>query len=339
MKIIVDAFGGDNAPLEIMKGCAQAVQELDVDILLTGKEQAIRRVAKQNNISMYRMEIADAPDVLSMTDPAGEIMKSKAESSMGVGLKLLAQGKGDAFLSGGNSGALVMGSSLLIKRIRGIKRASFGAIMPKAEGFMMLMDGGANIECRPEMLQQFGIMGSIYMEKVMNIKNPRVGLVNVGTEEQKGSELQQEAYALLQNSPVNFIGNVEGRDIPDDAADVIVADGFTGNILLKTYEGVGMMVMKQMKDVMTKTTKNKLAALVLKSDFIELKKRMDYNEYGGAPIMGVCKPVFKAHGSSKANTIKNALRLTKSYVETNVIDVITKSIQDLNARQMASQKG
>lgn len=339
MKIIVDAFGGDNAPLEIMKGCAQAVQELDVDILLTGKEQAIRRVAKQNNISMYRMEIADAPDVLSMTDPAGEIMKSKAESSMGVGLKLLAQGKGDAFLSGGNSGALVMGSSLLIKRIRGIKRASFGAIMPKAEGFMMLMDGGANIECRPEMLQQFGIMGSIYMEKVMNIKNPRVGLVNVGTEEQKGSELQQEAYALLQNSPVNFIGNVEGRDIPDDAADVIVADGFTGNILLKTYEGVGMMVMKQVKDVMTKTTKNKLAALVLKSDLIELKKRMDYNEYGGAPIMGVCKPVFKAHGSSKANTIKNALRLTKSYVETNVIDVITKSIQDLNARQMASQKG
>lgn len=337
MKIIVDAFGGDHAPLEIMKGCAQAVQELDVDILLTGKEQAIRRVAKQNNVSMYRMEIADAPDVIAMSDAPGEIMKSKSESSMAVGLKLLAQGKGDAFLSGGNSGALVMGSSLLIKRIKGIKRASFGAIMPKAEGFMMLMDGGANIECRPEMLQQFGIMGSIYMDKVMNIKNPRVGLVNVGAEEQKGGELQQEAYRLLQNSPINFVGNVEGRDIPDDAADVIVADGFTGNILLKTYEGVAMMVMKQVKNVMTKTTKNKLAALALKADFMELKGRMDYNEYGGAPVMGVCKPVFKAHGSSKAQTIKNALRLTKAYVETNVIDLITKSIQEL--RTTAAQQG
>ncbi len=339
MKIIVDAFGGDHAPLEIMKGCAQAVQELDLDIILTGKEQAIRRVAKQNNISLYRMEIVDAPDVISMTDPAGAIMKAKAQSSMAVGLKLLAQGKGDAFLSGGNSGALVMGSSLLIKRIKGIKRASFGAIMPKAEGFMMLMDGGANIDCRPEMLQQFGIMGSIYMEKVMNIKNPRVGLVNVGTEEQKGSELQQQAYLLLKNSPVHFVGNIEGRDIPDDAADVIVADGFTGNILLKTYEGVAMMIMKQVKQVMTKNTKNKLAALVMRSDFMELKGRMDYNEYGGAPVMGVCKPVFKAHGSSKAHTVKNALRLTKAYVETNVIDVITKSIQELNTRYPVTQQG
>ncbi len=339
MKIIVDAFGGDHAPLEIMKGCAEAVQELDVDIILTGKEQAIHRIAKQNGISLYRMEIVDAPDVITMHDPAGEIVKSKSESSMAIGLKLLAEGKGDAFLSGGNSGALVMGSSLLIKRIKGVKRASFGAIMPKAEGFMMLMDGGANLECRPEMLQQFGIMGSIYMEKVMNVKNPRVGLVNVGTEEEKGGELQQQAFVLLKNSPINFVGNIEGREIPDNAADVVVADGFTGNILLKTYEGVAMMVMKQFKNVMMKSTKNKLAALAMKNDFMELKQRMDYNEYGGAPIMGVCKPVFKAHGSSKAKTIKNALRLTKAYVETNVIDVITKSIQELSGSNPTGQEG
>lgn len=339
MKIIVDGFGGDHAPLEIMKGCAQAVQELDVDILLTGKEQAIHRIAKQNNISLYRMEIVDAPDVITMHDPAGEIMKSKSESSMAVGLKLLAQGKGDAFLSGGNSGALVMGSSLLIKRIKGVKRASFGAIMPKAQGFMMLMDGGANIECRPEMLQQFGVMGSIYMEKVMGVKNPRVGLVNIGTEEEKGGELQQQAFALLKNSPIHFVGNIEGREIPDDAADVVVTDGFTGNILLKTYEGVAMMVMKQVKQVMMSNLRTKMAALAMKQEFLELKQRMDYNEYGGAPIMGVCKPVFKAHGSSKARTIKNALRLTKAYVETNVIDVITKSIQEISGRDPASQQG
>lgn len=328
MKIIVDAFGGDNAPLEIMKGCAEAVQELHIDIILTGREEEIRRVAKENEIPLDHMEIVHAPDVITMEDHAGEVVKSKSQSSMAVGLKLLAEGKGDAFVSAGNSGSLVVGTSLLVRRIRGVKRVAFAPIMPKNEGFFMLIDGGANIDCRPEMLQQFGVMGSIYMDKVMGVKNPRVGLTNVGTEDHKGGDLQHEAFRLLKGSKVNFIGNIEARDIPDDAADVVVADGFTGNVILKLYEGVAMTLMGKIKDIFQKSLKNKIAAAMVLGDMKVLKKAMDYNEYGGAPIMGAAKPVFKAHGSAKAKTFKNALRLTKAYVEGNVISEISASIKE-----------
>ena len=240
MKIIVDAFGGDNAPLEILKGCADAVRELDIDILLTGDETIIRRVAEENAISLDRMEIAHTESVITMEDHAGEIMKSKSDSSMALGLKKLAAGEGDAFISAGNSGALIVGATLIIKRIKGIKRVAFSPVIPKKEGFFMLIDSGANVDCKPEMLQQFGIMGSIYMNKVMGVKDPRVALANIGTEEHKGGELQHEAFQLLKNAPVNFVGNIEAREIPYDAGDVIVADGFTGNCILKLYEGVAM---------------------------------------------------------------------------------------------------
>lgn len=328
MKIIVDAFGGDNAPLEIMKGCAEAVQELHIDIILTGREEEIRRVAKENEIPLDHMEIVHAPDVITMEDHAGEVVKSKSQSSMAVGLKLLAEGKGDAFVSAGNSGSLVVGTSLIVRRIRGVKRVAFAPIMPKNEGFFMLIDGGANIDCRPEMLQQFGVMGSIYMDKVMGVKNPRVGLANVGTEDHKGGELQHEAFRLLKASKVNFLGNIEARDISDDAADVVVADGFTGNVILKLYEGVAMTLMGKIKDIFQKSLKNKIAAAMVLGDMKVLKKAMDYNEYGGAPIMGAAKPVFKAHGSAKAKTFKNALRLTKAYVDGNVISEISESIKE-----------
>jgi glycerol-3-phosphate acyltransferase PlsX len=330
MKIIVDAFGGDHAPLEILKGCADAVREYGLDILLTGRREVIERVANEAQISLSHMEIAEAPDVITMEDHAGEIMKSKKDSSMAVGLRLLAEGKGDAFISAGNSGALVVGSRLIVKRIKGLKRVAFAPIMPKNEGFFMLIDSGANVECRAEQLQQFGVMGSIYMEKVMGVKSPRVGLANVGTEEHKGGDLQHEAYALLQQSPVNFIGNIEARDIPIDAADVVVADGFTGNVILKLYEGVAMTVMGKVKEVLTKNLKNKLAAAMLLSDMKILKKQMDYNEYGGAPIMGISKPVFKAHGSAKAKTFKNALRLTAEYVRGNVVDEIAAAVAGMH---------
>ena len=314
MKIIVDAFGGDNAPLEILKGCAEAVKELDIDILLTGSEAEIRRVAKENDISLDRMEIADTPDVLTMEDHAGAVLKEKSNSSMALGLKLLAEGKGDGFLSGGNSGALVVGTTMIVKRIKNIKRVAFAPILPKKKGFFMLIDSGANVDCKPEMLRQFGVMGSIYMEKVMNVSRPRVGLANIGTEEHKGGELQQEAYVLLKESGLHFVGNVEAREIPEDAADVVVADGFTGNMLLKMYEGVSIAMMQM------------LAASMLLKDIKELKKTMDYNEYGGAPIMGAAKPVFKTHGSAKAKTVKNALRLTKSYIAGNVVDEIAAAV-------------
>ena len=329
MKIIVDAFGGDNAPLEIIKGCAEATKELDIDILLTGDEQEIRRVAKENEISLDRITIADAPDVITMEDSAGDIMKSKSNSSMAVGLKKLAAGEGDAFLSAGNSGALVVGATMIVKRIKGVKRVAFAPVMPKDKGFFMLIDSGANVDCKPEMLRQFGVMASIYVEKVMGVKNPRVGLANVGVEDHKGGELQHAAFALLKDSPINFIGNIEARDIPFDAADVVVADGFTGNCILKLYEGVAMVMMGKIKKIFKKSVKNTIAASLIMKDLKGLKKEMDYNEYGGAPIMGAAKPVFKAHGSSKAKTIKSALRLTKAYVEGNVVKEIADSIQAL----------
>lgn len=327
MKIIVDAFGGDNAPLEILKGCVEAVNELDVDILLTGNEETIRRVAKNHNIPLYRMEIVNTDSVITMEDSPNVVLKEKADSSMAVGLKLLAEGKGDAFVSAGNSGALTVGTSMIVKRIRGIKRVAFGAILPRDCGSILLLDSGANVECRPEMLHQFAMMGSIYMEKVMGVKNPRIALANVGEEEHKGSTLYQETYQLLKHEPsLNFIGNIEGRDMPGNTTDVIVADGFTGNMILKTYEGVALFVLQMVKDVFYKNMKNKLAAAVIKNDLHGLKKSMDYNETGGAPIMGATKPVFKAHGSAKANTLKNAIRLTKEYVANNVVDIIAQSV-------------
>lgn len=326
MKIIVDAFGGDHAPLEILKGCAQAVQEYGVDILLTGREAEIRAIAQENQISLDRMEIVNAPDVITMDDGAGEIMKSKNACSMAEGLRQLAAGNGDAFLSAGNSGALVIGTTMIVKRIRGIKRLSFAPVMPKRNGFFMLIDGGANVDCRAEMLQQFGIMGSIYMEKVMGIPSPRVGLANVGTEDHKGGELQHEAFDLLKQSGLNFIGNIEARDIPEDAADVVVADGFTGNVILKLYEGVALTMMSMIKEIFTKSVCNKIAAAIVLPEMKKLKKQLDYNEYGGAPIMGAAKPVFKVHGSAKATTVKNAIRLTKAYVEGNVIQEISDAL-------------
>lgn len=326
MKIIVDAFGGDYAPLEIIKGCAEASKGLDIDILLTGREEEIRRVAQENSISLDRMEIFNAPDVITMEDSAGDIMKSKQNSSMACGLRLLAEGKGDAFVSGGNSGALVVGATLIVKRIKGIRRIAFAPVMPKNKGCFMLIDSGANVDCKPEMLLQFGIMGSIYMEKVMGIRKPRVALANIGTEDHKGGELQHAAFTLLKKSGLNFIGNIEARDIPDDAGDVIVADGFTGNVILKLFEGVALMLMGKIKEIFTKSALNKLAAAMVLKDVKTLKKNFDYNEYGGAPLMGCAKPVFKTHGSARAKTVYNAIRLTKSYVEGNVVDEIAASV-------------
>ncbi len=329
MKIIVDAFGGDNAPLEIIKGCALAVEDLGIDIILTGDKNIIKKTAIENGISLNNIKVVHTDVVISPDDDASAVVKEKKNSSMGVGFQLLNSGEGDAFVSAGNSGALVMGSSLIIKRIKGVKRPAFAPVMPKAQGCFMLVDGGANNEVRPDMLQQFAIMGSIYMNKVMGIDNPRVGLANVGTEEHKGGSLQQEAYELLKATPINFIGNVEGRDIPADGCDVLVTDGFNGNLILKTYEGVAMELMGKIKGLFKKNAKNKIAAAMIMSDLKKLAKEMDYNEYGGAAIMGVNKPVFKAHGSSKAKTIKSALRLTKQFVEGNVVEEISTNIAKL----------
>lgn len=323
MKLIVDGFGGDNAPNEILLGCAQAMGELGVEILITGDEARLAAAAKELGIteSFRKMEVLSCPQVITMEDDPISIVKAKSESSMAVGCKALAQGKGDAFASAGNSGALVVGATTIVKRMKGIKRVCFAPLLPKMEGFFMISDGGANVDCRPEMLLQFGLLGSEYMKKVMGIPSPRIGLANVGSEEHKGDELRHEAYALLRDCPsLHFVGNVEARDIPYDGADVVVCDGFTGNMLLKMYEGVAMAVMDKIKGVLTSGLKNKLAAAMVYNDMKALKKTMDYNEYGGAPIMGAARPVFKIHGSAKAGTVKNALRLTRDFVASGFIE-------------------
>lgn len=336
MNIIVDAFGGDNAPLEIIKGSVEAKNELGIDITFVGNEDIIRKVSKENDINIDGIKIVHTDSVISQNEPGTEVVKSKKDSSMAVGLKLLRDGEGDAFVSAGNSGAICVGATLIVKRIKGIKRPAFAPVIPTVEGSTMLLDSGANVECKPQMLYQFGVMGSIYMEKVMGVKNPRVGLANVGAEPHKGGELQLATYELLKNSKLNFVGNIEGRDMPVGGCDVCVADGFTGNIMLKTYEGVAEALMSKLKGVFYKSLKNKIAAKVIYSDLKEMKKSIDYNEYGGAPIIGCTKPVFKAHGSAKAKTFKNAIKLTKEYVENNVVEAISTALKEYNEGDNAS---
>ena len=330
MKILIDAFGGDNAPLEIMKGCVLCKDKYEgVQLALVGNKEIMEKTAKENDISLEPFEIYDAPDVIDMEEDSGEIMKSKKNSSMAVGLQLLADGEGDAFLSAGNSGALIMGSTFIVKRIKGIKRAAFAPVMPTSKGPVLLIDSGANVEVRPEMLQQFGIMGSIYMENVLGIKSPRVALANVGTEEHKGGELQHNAFRLLKESGINFIGNIEARDIPAGATDVIVADGFTGNIIIKMYEGVAKELFSKIKGVFFKNFKTKLAALLLKKELYELKQYFDYNQYGAAPIMGVSKPVLKTHGSAKSDAVVTAVKSVIDCVNNDVTGKITEKIAQM----------
>ena len=305
MKIIVDAFGGDNAPLEIIKGAVDAKKEYGVDILLVGDEQIIRKVAAENEISLDGIALYHAPGVFTNNDQPSTIRsKAKADTSLATGFRLLKEGEGDAFLSAGNSGAIGAGSMFIVKRI--------------------------NTDVRPAVLQQFAIMGSVYMNKVLGVSNPRVGLANVGTEEHKGDELRQETYKLLQKTPViNFIGNVEGRDIPLDGADVVVCDGFTGNMIIKTYEGVALALLGKIKGIFKKNLKNKLAAAMVLGDMKAFKKEMDMDELGGAPVLGCSKPVFKAHGSANAKTIKNAIRVCMGYVGNNVIGTVTDALADI----------
>ena len=332
MKVLVDAFGGDNAPLEIIKGCQLCLTEYEgLTIGLVGNQSIIEQTAKENNIPLDGLVIHDAPDVISMEDDAGEIMKSKSNSSMAVGLRLLAEGKGDAFLSAGNSGALIMGATLIVKRIKGIRRPAFSPVLPSSQGPVLLIDSGANVEVRPDMLQQFGMMGSVYMENVLHIPTPRVALANVGTEDHKGGELQHEAFRLLKASGLNFIGNIEARDIPAGACDVVVADGFTGNIIIKMYEGVAKELMKKIKEMFLKNLKTKLAAALIKKNLYELKQYFDYNQYGACPVIGAAKPVLKTHGSAKAETIVTSMKSVIDYTNCDVIGQIAARAAQLKS--------
>lgn len=331
MRIIVDAFGGDNAPLEILKGCEQAVSELNVNILLVGKEDVIRKVSEENKISLDKMEILNADDVIAMDEHPNVILKEKKNCSMAVGMKALHDGMGDAFVTAGSTGAALMGATFIVKRIKGIKRAAIATIFPTDDGGrVMVLDVGANADCRPDFLKQFGIMGYEFMKNQMGIENPRVALLNVGTEDTKGGELQLQTFELLKNSELNFIGNVEARDVLCGVCDVLVCDGFSGNVLLKTCEGTVSVVMSNLKSIFKKSIFTKLAAAVIMDGLKQFKKKLDYTEIGGAPLLGVTKPVIKAHGNSNARAFKNAVRQAKEFAESGVTDRIAESVSKGN---------
>ncbi len=327
MKFIVDAFGGDNAPLEIVKGAVEAKNELGVDILLTGAEAVIRKVAAENQIDLAGIEIYNAPEVFTNNDsPSAIRTKAKANTSLAAGFYLLKEGKGDAFLSAGNSGAIGAGSMFIAKRIKGVKRVAFAPVIPTGDGKTMIIDSGINADVRPNVLQQFAVMGSVYMNKVLGLSNPRVGLANIGTEEHKGDELRQETYQLLKKTPVNFIGNIEGRDIALGGADVVVCDGFTGNMILKTYEGVALALLGKIKGIFKKNMKTKLAAALMLKDMKAFKKEMDMDEFGGTAVLGCSKPVFKVHGTANAKTIKCAIRVSMDYIKNDIIATVTEAL-------------
>ncbi len=331
MRIVVDAFGGDNAPLEIIKGAALAHKEYGVDITLTGNEETIRKCIDDNGLIFKNLIIEHTDDVISMHDEPTSLLKSHKNSSLGLAFQILNEGKADALVSAGSTGAIVVGGTLMVRRIKGVKRPALGSMLPGLNANYFLMDMGANAECRPEMLKQFGIMASVYLEGVEGRKNPKIALLNIGTEDTKGDELRKEAYKQLSEAPINFVGNVESREMPKGDVDGIVTDGFTGNIAIKLMEGSISSLFKMLKGAFYKNLLNKLAAGVLKKDLYSLKAKMDSSEVGGVPLLGVLKPVIKAHGSSDARAIKNAIRQAKTFAENDVIGTIQKYIASEDA--------
>ena len=327
MRVILDAHGGDNAPLEAIKGAALAAKEYGHTIVLCGNEPELRALAEAEQISLDHIEFLHADDVITMEDEPGSVLKAHKDCSMAVGLRAVAAGQGDAFVSAGSTGALLMGATFLVKRIKGVSRPAIGSVLPSDKEPFLLLDMGANVECRPEMLLQFAHMGSLYMTHVFKHGEPAsVGLLNVGTEDTKGGDTQKAAFALLKESGLPFVGNVEARQVPLGEVDVVVTDGFSGNVLLKTIEGTAMMMMHKLKGVFFKNIRSKLAALLVKGGLSDLKKMMDTAEYGGAPILGVKCPVIKAHGNSNAVAFKNAIRVATEFASADVITKIEAAL-------------
>ena len=334
-KIIVDMMGGDYAPVEPVKGIAMARAELgsNVEYILVGDKEKIEKAAEENKIDLSGCEIVHTSVAITMEDDPILVVRGKNDSSMSIGLRMLKEGKGDAFVSAGNTGALFTGSSLIVRKLKGVRRPAIASLMP-LKNPVLLADSGANVTVTPEYLEHFAIMGSAYMKNVMGVENPRVGLLNNGAEEHKGTELQIEAHKRLgESTMINFVGNVEGNTVMQDVCDVVVADGFTGNIFLKTAEGLGKLMLGELKGVFYKNIKTKLAALLVKKDLGGMKKTFDSAEIGGAPILGIAKPIIKAHGSSKAKAFKNAMRQALIFSETSVNADIEKALAEAKSAQ------
>ena len=315
MKIILDAMGGDHAPEAPVMGALQAVKDFGAQITLVGRGEAILEVMRKNGIQDLPegIEIANAEDVVDMHDDPMAVIRKRKDSSMVVGLRMLAEGQGDAFVSAGSTGALLSGATLIVKRVKGVRRAAMGPAFPnKAGGKTVICDCGANAECTPEFLLQFALMGSLFAKKSLGVANPKVGLLNIGTEDSKGTPLQKETYGLLQNAHaqglINFVGNVEARGVPLGEVDVVVCDGFSGNVLLKSIEGTAMFMGSQVKKLFKRSILSKLGYLLCKPGVDAMMKLLDYREIGGTQFLGIKKPVIKAHGSSDALAFRNAVR-------------------------------
>lgn len=338
MKIIIDAMGGDNAPAAAVQGALDAHRLHDIGIILVGRTSDILRAVEACGEKSLPagVEIKDAPQVVEIADSPAMAFKNKPQSSLTVGLELVRDGAGDAFVSAGSTGALLAGATLVVKRIRGIRRVAMSPSVPAKNGSVLLCDCGANDECTPEFLLQFAYLSSFYAWKVHGVEHPRVGLLNIGAEPEKGDPLHREAHALLskahEDGRLNFVGNIESSDALMGGVDVIVADGFSGNVMLKTLEGTAKFLMGELKHALLSNTKAKLAAGLLKGEILALKDRADPSSVGGTPLLGISKPVIKAHGSSDARAITNAILRAKEYAESGFIDQIIENIEYMRVK-------
>ena len=333
MKIIVDAMGGDNAPLATVQGALEAHRDYGSDVILVGRMADILKAVERcgEGTLPSGVEIRDASEVVEISDDPATAFKKKKDSSLTVGLNLLKNGEGDAFVSAGSTGALLAGATLVVKRIRGIRRAAMGPAIPTAEGRALLCDCGANAECTPEYLLQFAYLGNYFARRVMGVERPRVALLNIGAEAEKGDKLRQETYALLtaaaEAGRLHFVGNLEAGDAMLGGADVLVADGFTGNVMLKSLEGTSKFLLRELKKMFLSSTRTKLAAGLVKGDLAEMRKTLDPGEVGGTPFLGISKPVIKAHGSSDARAIRNAILRAEEYAASGFIADVQENIE------------
>ncbi len=338
MRIILDGMGGDNAPHEVVEGAVLALKEIQDEIVIVGPEKKIYKELKKYTYDKNRMFVVDATDVITNDDAPVRAVRSKKDSTIVKGINMVKEGQGDIFISAGSTGALLAGGLFILGRIQGIDRPALASVYPiLGNKASLLVDAGANAECKPNNLLEFGIMGSIYMEKVIKRENPKVGLVNIGVETKKGNTLTKAAHELLSQSHVNFIGNVEARELPKGACDVIVTDGFTGNVILKLTEGLAWNILKVIKKKFTDGIKAKLGSVLLLDKIKQLKTEFDYSEYGGAPILGVKGPIVKMHGSSNANAVKNTILKGIPYVSESVVEIIQNSVLEIEEITLSEQ--
>ena len=330
MRIVLDGMGGDNAPQVVVEGAVASTKEMPHEIIIVGHEDAINECLKKTGYTGDKIKVVNATEVITNEEAPVRAVRSKKDSSMVKGINMVKAGEGDVFISAGSTGALLAGGLFILGRIQGIDRPSLATVYPVIGSVpSLLTDAGANAECKPNNLLEFGIMGSVYMEKVMGRENPTVGLVNNGSEEKKGTTLTKAAHEMLKKSHLNFIGNVEARELPNGACDVIVADGFTGNAILKLTEGMGLMFLRELKKRFFADTKSKLGALLLKRQLMGIKTEMNYSEYGGAPILGVKGALLKMHGSSDALAVKQTIMKAIPYVEGKVVEIIESSVLEI----------